>query len=87
MRLAVALVAVLAVAGHAQADDLRVLSAGAREPAIAAAADGFRRQTGHAVRIDFATMTEIRERSTSPLMAELVAAPEGLMRPSPRQIA
>jgi molybdate transport system substrate-binding protein len=78
---AVAVVLVIvAAAGGVQADELKVLSPGALEPAMAAVADGFRRQTGHAVRIEFATAAEIRERGrVSPLMVELVAAPDGLI--------
>lgn len=71
---------IVAAAGSVQADELKVLSAGALEPAMAALADGFRRQTGHAVRIEFATTAEIRERGRAPLLAvELVAAPDGLI--------
>jgi molybdate transport system substrate-binding protein len=77
--IAVALV-IVAAAGRVQADELTVLSAGALEPAMAAVADGFRRQTGHAVRIEFATSGEIRERGRAPLSGlELVAAPDGLI--------
>ena len=61
---------------QARADDLKILSAGALEPAMAALADGFRRRSGNAVRIEFATAAEIRERGGSPLAVELVAAPE-----------
>ena len=71
---------IVAAAGGVQADELKVLSAGALEPAMAAVADGFRRQTGHAVRIEFGTTAEIRERGRVPLLAvELVAAPDGLI--------
>lgn len=77
--IAVALV-IVAAAGGVQADELKVLSAGALEPAMAAVADGFRRRTGHTVRVEFATSTEIRERGTAPLVAvELVAAPDSLV--------
>ena len=43
---------------------------------MTAVADGFRRQTGNAVRVEFATAAEIRERAASPLAVDLVAAPE-----------
>lgn len=75
VRPVVALVVILAAGiGEARAEDLRILSAGALEPAMAALADGFRRQTGNAVRVEFATSGEIRERGTTPLTVELVAA-------------
>jgi molybdate transport system substrate-binding protein len=67
---------VTAPAGQARAEDLKILSAGALEPAMAALADGFRRQSASAVRIEFATAVEIRERGRAQLTVELVAAPE-----------
>ena len=74
---AVAVVLVLVVsASQARAEDLKILSAGALEPAMAALADGFRRQSGNAVRVEFATAAEIRERGGAALTVELVAAPE-----------
>jgi molybdate transport system substrate-binding protein len=73
--LAVVLV-VLASAGEARAEELKILSAGALEPAMTALADGFRRATGHTVRVEFATAAEIRERGRARLTVELVAAPE-----------
>jgi len=69
----------VAQAGVAQAEELKVLSAGALEPAMIAVVDGFRRQTGNAVRVEFGTSTEIRERGASPLAVELVAAPDALI--------
>lgn len=71
--------AVCFCAGAAHAAELKVLSAGALEPAMAAAADGFRRQTGNAVRVDFATANEIRERGQAPIAAELVAGTDALV--------
>lgn len=71
-----AAIVILASATGARADDLKILSAGALEPAMAALADGFRRQTGNAVRVEFATAAEIRQRGAAPLAVELVAAPE-----------
>lgn len=79
MRIRIQRTAVLAVvlttaAVEARAQDLRVLSAGALEPAMVALADGFRRQSGNAVRVEFATSGEIRERGAAPLTMALVAA-------------
>ncbi len=74
---AVAVVLALVVsASQARAEDLKILSAGALEPAMAALADGFRRQSGNAVRVEFATAAEIRERGGAALTVELVAAPQ-----------
>src|SRR5688572_21773524 len=74
---AVAVVLALVVsASQARAEDLRILSAGALESAMAALADGFRRQSGNAVRVEFATAAEIRERGGAALTVELVAAPQ-----------
>lgn len=74
---AVAVVLALVVsASQARAEDLKILGAGALEPALAALADGFRRQSGNAVRVEFATAAEIRERGGAALTAELVAAPQ-----------
>ena len=72
-----ALAAALTTAGLAA--ELKVLSAGALEPAMMAAADGFRRQTGNAVRLQFATSGEIRQLSSTPFAAELVAGPDTLV--------
>ena len=69
----------LAAARDARAEDLKILSAGALEPAMAALADGFRRSSGYAVRIEFATAAEIRQRGRAPLAVDLVAAPEPLI--------
>jgi molybdate transport system substrate-binding protein len=63
----------------AAAAELMVVSAGALEPALAAAADGFRRQTGNAVRVEFATATVIRERKSGSLAAEILAGPDDLI--------
>ena len=73
--MAVALV-LLVAARDARAEDLKILSAGALEPAMAALADGFRRSTGYAVRVEFATAAEIRERGRARLAVDLVAAPD-----------
>lgn len=79
LRVMAAALVLLAVAPDARAEDLKILSAGALEPAMAALADGFRRSTGYAVRVEFATAAEIRERGRARLSADLVAAPEPLI--------
>ena len=52
----------LGCSAPAAADDIRVLSAGAIEPGIAAAASAFERDTGHKVLITFDTAPRIRAR-------------------------
>src|SRR6266851_1342810 len=51
-----------AVAGTAVAAEIKVLSAGAIEPGLRAAAAAFRKQSGHEVNIAFNTTPEIRKR-------------------------
>jgi molybdate transport system substrate-binding protein len=75
----VCLVCSAALISASHAAELKVLSAGALEPAMAAVADGFRRQTGNAVRLQFATSAEIRQLSVAPFAAELVAVPDTLV--------
>ena len=77
---AIAVVVVMvAAAGQASAQELKILSAGALEPAMAALADAFRRGAGYAVRTEFATAAEIRQRGRAVLPVELVAAPEAVI--------
>src|SRR2546421_7182652 len=49
-------------AGGAMAAEIRVLSAGAVEPGLRAAAAAFKKQSGHDVNIAFNTAPEIRKR-------------------------
>src|SRR5256886_16569052 len=51
-----------AVAGTAVAAEIKVLSAGAIEPGLRAAAAAFGKQSGHDVKITFNTAPEIRKR-------------------------
>ena len=48
--------------GGAMAAEIRVLSAGAVEPGLRAAAAAFQKQSGHTVNIAFNTAPEIRKR-------------------------
>src|SRR5258707_12914834 len=48
--------------GTAMAAEIRVLSAGAVEPGLRAAAAAFQKQSGHSVNIAFNTAPEIRKR-------------------------
>jgi molybdate transport system substrate-binding protein len=76
---AVAVSAALLFAGSAMAAELKMLSAGALEPAVRVAAADFQHRTGNTVNLDFATATVIRERGAAPLTVELVAGPDPLM--------
>src|SRR3989454_12604431 len=51
-----------ALAGGAMAAEIKVLSAGAVEPGLRAAAAAFQKQSGHGVNITFNTAPEIRKR-------------------------
>src|SRR5438552_12239680 len=62
-------------AGGAMAAEIRVLSAGAVEPGLRAAAAAFKKQSGHDVRITFNTAPEIRKRIAGGDAFDVVIAP------------
>ena len=64
-----------AFAGAAMAAEIRVLSAGAIEPGLRAAAAAFRKQSGHEVNIAFSTAPEIRKRIGGGDAFDVVIAP------------
>src|SRR5713101_4238518 len=64
-----------AFAGAAVAAEIRVLSAGAVEPGLRAAAAVFRKQSGHDVNITFNTAPEIRKRIGGGDAFDVVIAP------------
>jgi molybdate transport system substrate-binding protein len=64
-----------AAAGTAVAAEIKVLSAGAIEPGIKAAAEAFRKQTGHDVNITFNTAPQIRKRIGGGDAFDVVVAP------------
>ena len=64
-----------AVAGTAVAAEIKVLSAGAIEPGLRAAAAAFGRQSGHDVKITFNTAPEIRKRIVGGEAFDVVIAP------------
>src|SRR6266571_967951 len=64
-----------AVAGTAVAAEIKVLSAGAVEPGLRAAAAAFRKQSGHEVNIAFNTTREIRKRIGGGDAFDVVIAP------------
>ncbi len=71
--LAVALVSFGAHMGHAA--EIKVLSAGAVEPALVALAEAFRRDTANSVTISFATTPAIRKKLSDGEAADVVIAP------------
>jgi len=62
-------------AGAAMAAEIRVLSAGAVEPGLRAAAAAFKKQSGHGVHITFNTAPEIRKRIAGGDAFDVVIAP------------
>lgn len=64
-----------AAAGTAMAAEIKVLSAGAVEPGVKAAAAAFRKQTGHDVNITFNTAPQIRKRIGGGDAFDVVIAP------------
>src|SRR5258706_13644918 len=63
------------LAGAAMAAEIRVLSAGAVEPGLRAAAAAFKKQSGHDVNIAFNTAPEIRKRIGAGDAFDVVIAP------------
>src|SRR5712664_2449459 len=63
----------------AGAAEIRVLSAGAIEPGLKAAAGAFQKSTGHVVRITFNTAPEIRKRIDAGEVQDVVIAPPAAM--------
>jgi molybdate transport system substrate-binding protein len=59
---------------------ITVLSAGAVEPGLAKIIDPFRRETGHDVKIAFATAPAILERLAGANISDVVIAPLGVLR-------
>jgi len=62
-------------AGPAVAAGINIISAGAVEPGVLAAADAFRKETGVEVKIKFATAPAIRQRVGGGEAADVVIAP------------
>src|SRR5207245_8563111 len=61
--------------GGAMAAEIKVLSAGAVEPGLRAAAAAFQKQSGHDVHITFDTAPEIRKRIGAGEVFDVVIAP------------
>jgi molybdate transport system substrate-binding protein len=67
------------LASTALAADIAVLSAGAIEPGIKAAATAFEKQTGHSVKITFNTAPELRKRMEANPAFDVVIAPPAVI--------
>ncbi|MCY1162790.1 MAG: substrate-binding domain-containing protein [Pseudomonadota bacterium] len=67
------------LAGTAFAEDIRVLSAGAIEPGLKAAASAFEKQTGHVAKITFNTAPELRKRMDGNPAFDVVIAPPAVI--------
>lgn len=67
------------LASTAIAADIAVLSAGAIEPGIKAAAAAFEKQTGHSVKITFNTAPELRKRMEGNPAFDIVIAPPAVI--------
>jgi len=63
----------------ATAAEIRVLSAGAVEPGLAKVIDAFRRETGHDVKVTFATAPAIRKRIGGGETVDVVVAPPDVL--------
>ncbi|RAI60325.1 substrate-binding domain-containing protein [Roseicella frigidaeris] len=81
-----ALSPLLLAAGGAPAA-IRVLSAGAVEPGLAAAIAGFRAATGRAVQVAYATAPQLRERLLAGERPDLLVAPTSLLDALPDRLA
>ena len=65
--------------GAALSDELQVLSAGAIEPGLKAAAAAFEKQTGHVAKITFNTAPELRKRMDGNPSFDVVIAPPAVI--------
>jgi molybdate transport system substrate-binding protein len=72
-------VMVMSLAHAAAAAEIKVLSAGAVEPGLKAAATAFQKSTGHEVKITFNTAPQIRKRIGDGEVQDVVIAPPAVM--------
>lgn len=80
MRLSLVLVGcALLQAQVARSAEIRVLSAGAIEPGLQAAAAAYRKETGVEIRVAFATAPQLRKRIADGEVAEVVIAPPAVI--------
>jgi molybdate transport system substrate-binding protein len=70
---------VLQPMSNAVATEIKVLSAGAVEPGIVKVIDSYRRETGHDVKVTFATAPTILKRIADANIADVVIAPPAVL--------
>jgi molybdate transport system substrate-binding protein len=79
MRVGLFVGVMMAIAFSAGAAEIKVLSAGAVEPGLKAAAAAFQKSTGHEVKITFNTAPQIRKRVGDGEVQDVVVAPPAVM--------
>ena len=72
-------ISIAAATHHAQAAELEVMSAGAMEPGLAPALQAFRRVSGQAVQIRYATAPALQQALADGAAPQLVIGPDSLM--------
>ena len=80
VRAVLALAMVVAVTVAAQAAEITVLSGGAIEPGLKAAAAAFQKETGHSVKITFNTTPQMRKRVAAGDAFDVVIAPPAAIK-------
>jgi molybdate transport system substrate-binding protein len=73
------MMAAVLFAAAAPAAEIKVLSAGAVEPGLKAAAAAFQKESGHEAKITFATAPQLRKRVGGGEVADVVIAPPALL--------
>jgi molybdate transport system substrate-binding protein len=80
MKSVIGMVAGLLLAGAAAAAEITVLSAGAMQPGLIAVAGPFSKQSGHAIKVTYATAPELRRRVGGGEVADVLLAPPAVVR-------
>ena len=78
-RFAAPLIAMLAVAGYAKAEDIRVFSGGAPQETLQAMAPEFEKRSGHRLRFSFAHVSVIQKRLADGEPADVILLPAQLI--------
>ncbi len=73
------LIGLILLVHPARAEELKVLSAGAIEPGLKAAAAAYQREAGVAIRIEFATAPQLRKRVGGGEAADVLIAPPAVI--------
>lgn len=86
-RLVVPLIATLAAAAPAKAEDIRVFSGGAPQETLQALAPAFEKQTGHRLRFTFAHVSIIRKKLEAGEQTDVVLLPVQLIAATEKTVA